>query len=107
MVMFRLSLVILMSAFLLQGCTTAELAVDLYKKSKKSKTIQQIDSDDVEWKVGKASKDGTNDNMVKAAPRYKIGNPYQVAGIWYYPDRDLAYDETGIGSWYGDDLPEN
>jgi hypothetical protein len=35
MVMFRLSLVVLMSAFLLQGCTTAELAVDLYKKSKK------------------------------------------------------------------------
>ena len=66
MVMFRLSLVILISAFLLQGCTTAELAVDLYKKSKKSKTVQQIDSDDVEWKVGKASKDGTNDNIVKA-----------------------------------------
>ncbi|MBT6565491.1 MAG: septal ring lytic transglycosylase RlpA family protein, partial [Candidatus Puniceispirillum sp.] len=92
MVMLRLSLVILMSAFLFQGCTTAELAVDLFKKSQKNKTAQQTDSDDVEWKVGKASKDGADGNKVVAAPRYKVGNPYQVAGIWYYPDRDLAYD---------------
>ncbi|MBT6416348.1 MAG: septal ring lytic transglycosylase RlpA family protein [Candidatus Puniceispirillum sp.] len=104
MVMLRLSLVILMSAFLFQGCTTAELAVDLFKKSQKNKTAQQTDSDDVEWKVGKASKDGADGNKVVAAPRYKVGNPYQVAGIWYYPDRDLAYDETGIGSWYGDEF---
>ena len=53
----------------------------------------------VTGKFGKAI-----DNKVRGAPRYKIGNPYQVAGIWYYPDRDLAYDETGIGSWYGDEF---
>ncbi len=34
--------------------------------------------------------------------RYKIGNPYQIDGIWYYPERDLNYDETGIASWYGE-----
>ncbi|MEX0760777.1 MAG: septal ring lytic transglycosylase RlpA family protein [Tistlia sp.] len=33
--------------------------------------------------------------------RYKVGNPYQIAGKWYYPQADLAYDETGIASWYG------
>ncbi|SMF68924.1 rare lipoprotein A [Tistlia consotensis] len=33
--------------------------------------------------------------------RYKVGNPYQVAGKWYYPQVDLDYDETGIASWYG------
>ena len=33
--------------------------------------------------------------------RYKIGKPYQIAGIWYYPKEDFEYDETGIGSWYG------
>ena len=38
------------------------------------------------------------------APRYKVGNPYKVAGIWYYPERNLTYDETGIGSWYGDEF---
>ncbi|WP_438997008.1 septal ring lytic transglycosylase RlpA family protein [Candidatus Puniceispirillum sp.] len=104
MIMFRFLFVVLLGAFLLQGCTTAELAVDLFKKSKKSNTAQQSDSDGVNWKVGKATKDGIGAGGVKAAPRYKIGNPYQVAGIWYYPDRDLAYDETGIGSWYGDEF---
>lgn len=37
----------------------------------------------------------------KPKGNYKIGNPYQVAGIWYYPKEDAAYDETGIASWYG------
>ena len=32
---------------------------------------------------------------------YKVGKPYQIAGIWYYPEEDYAYDETGIASWYG------
>ncbi|MDF2369043.1 septal ring lytic transglycosylase RlpA family protein [Sneathiella sp.] len=32
----------------------------------------------------------------------KIGKPYEVAGIWYYPKVDNAYDETGIASWYGE-----
>ena len=32
---------------------------------------------------------------------YKVGNPYQVANIWYYPREQPDYDETGIGSWYG------
>jgi len=33
---------------------------------------------------------------------YKVGKPYQVDGIWYYPHEDLAYNETGIASWYGE-----
>jgi len=33
---------------------------------------------------------------------YKVGKPYQVDGIWYYPHEDLTYDETGIASWYGE-----
>jgi len=32
----------------------------------------------------------------------KIGKPYQVAGIWYYPADDRDYDEVGLASWYGD-----
>lgn len=32
---------------------------------------------------------------------YKVGNPYQIAGIWYYPYEDEKYDSTGIASWYG------
>ena len=32
---------------------------------------------------------------------YKIGRPYQVKGVWYYPREQPGYDETGIASWYG------
>jgi rare lipoprotein A len=32
---------------------------------------------------------------------YKVGDPYEIAGVWYYPREDTDYDETGIGSWYG------
>ncbi len=33
---------------------------------------------------------------------YKVGQPYQIKGIWYYPREDPNYDQTGIASWYGD-----
>ena len=33
--------------------------------------------------------------------KYKVGNPYQIKGVWYHPSEDYAYDETGIASWYG------
>jgi rare lipoprotein A len=33
---------------------------------------------------------------------YKVGNPYQIDGVWYYPAEDWNYDETGIASWYGE-----
>ncbi|HYD98608.1 MAG TPA: septal ring lytic transglycosylase RlpA family protein [Alphaproteobacteria bacterium] len=32
---------------------------------------------------------------------YKVGKPYQINGIWYYPKEDYQYDESGIASWYG------
>mgnify|MGYP001555253105 CR=1 FL=1 len=35
-------------------------------------------------------------------PGYKIGQPYQVNGMWYYPQEDPNDDQTGIASWYGD-----
>lgn len=37
----------------------------------------------------------------KPAAAYKIGKPYQIAGVWYYPREQPDYDETGIASWYG------
>ena len=41
---------------------------------------------------------------VHAAPGYKVGDPYQINGVWYYPAEDWSYDETGIASWYGEDF---
>ena len=39
-----------------------------------------------------------------ANPQYKVGNPYQIAGVWYYPKEEADYDQTGIASWYGSDF---
>ena len=35
-------------------------------------------------------------------PTYKIGAPYTVKGVTYYPHVDYAYDQTGMASWYGE-----
>ncbi len=35
---------------------------------------------------------------------YKIGKPYQIQGVWYYPGEDYNYDESGVASWYGPDF---
>jgi rare lipoprotein A len=32
---------------------------------------------------------------------YKVGEPYQINGAWYYPAEDYAYNETGVASFYG------
>ncbi len=32
---------------------------------------------------------------------YKVGQPYEVAGVRYEPREDPVYDQTGIASWYG------
>jgi rare lipoprotein A len=37
---------------------------------------------------------------------YKLGKPYQVAGVWYYPAEDPSYDVKGIASWYGPNFHE-
>ena len=33
---------------------------------------------------------------------YKVGQPYQVRGVWYYPKTQPDYDQIGIASWYGE-----
>lgn len=35
---------------------------------------------------------------------YKVGDPYQINGTWYYPAENWSYDKTGIASWYGEDF---
>lgn len=67
--------ILLASAAMLTGCTESKLVVD------QAKVI-------------------TNPGPAKPGP-YKIGKPYQVNGVWYYPKADYSYNETGIASWYG------
>ncbi len=35
-------------------------------------------------------------------PMYRVGEPYRIKGIWYYPQVDYDYDKTGTASWYGE-----
>src|SRR5271165_5820719 len=33
---------------------------------------------------------------------YRVGEPYEIKGVWYYPALDYNYDRTGVASWYGE-----
>ena len=47
------------------------------------------------------------DHTVQVPPNagvYKVGDPYQIDNVWYYPREQPDYDETGIASWYGPDF---
>ncbi|MFD2207534.1 septal ring lytic transglycosylase RlpA family protein [Kiloniella antarctica] len=48
-----------------------------------------------------ATKQIVSTNETKSKGRFKVGSPYQVKKIWYYPAVDYGYSETGIASWYG------
>jgi len=41
------------------------------------------------------------DPTAQSKGMYKVGNPYQIKGIWYHPKVDYNYNRTGIASWYG------
>ncbi len=45
---------------------------------------------------------GLEDEAAPGQGRFKVGSPYEVRDVWYYPAVDPFYDETGIASWYGD-----
>lgn len=54
--------------------------------------------------TAKEIKQATEPEAPKAEPVFKVGKPYQVAGVWYYPAIDNQYVSTGIASWYGEDF---
>jgi len=41
------------------------------------------------------------DALGNLVTNYKVGSPYEVAGVWYYPGEDYSYEQEGIASWYG------
>ena len=43
---------------------------------------------------------------VAAGPHYKVGDAYQIDGVWYYPSEVESYSEEGVASWYGADFHE-
>ena len=101
---------------LLSGCTATEVAVNLAKKAHNGGDHEtllinednvSVESEDISNQaspvLGNNRKVIQND-VVVPQPRYKIGDPYSVDNKWYYPERDLRYDETGIASWYGNEF---
>ncbi len=35
---------------------------------------------------------------------YRLGKPYKVNGVWYFPAENPRYDEIGYASWYGSEF---
>jgi rare lipoprotein A len=40
--------------------------------------------------------------LPRGGGRDQLGQPYKVAGKWYYPKEDKNYRKIGAASWYGD-----
>lgn len=70
-----LGLLAMVAAIVLGGCAETTLAVHTAKQLGRSED--------------------------KAQGIYKVGDPYQINGVWYYPAEDYGYSETGIASFYG------
>ena len=77
------SLLVVSAALSLTACAESQLAVHMAKQLQKA--------------AG-----GGAEQPSASAGTYKVGKPYQVKGVWYYPREDGQYDRTGIASWYGD-----
>lgn len=74
----RATAMLVLGMFVLAACAETQLALHTAKRVARS-------SDDVQ----------------KAPGNYKIGKPYQIKGVWYYPSVKYDYAETGVASWYG------
>jgi len=42
-----------------------------------------------------------SEELSQSKGSYKVGTPYKVGRVWYYPKADFNLVETGIASWYG------
>lgn len=56
------------------------------------------------FNTAKAVRGRDGGGVAQGSAIYKIGNPYKIEGVWYYPAVDYGYEETGIASWYGQDF---
>lgn len=73
--------------------TTAEKIAEEAKKDA-SKKVEKVSSE-----VDKAM----DTAVYKGTPTatYKVGDPYKIDGVWYFPYEDYYYAEVGQASWYG------
>jgi rare lipoprotein A len=52
--------------------------------------------------AGCGSSDPDPAKPTAAGPHFKVGQPYQINGQWYYPRFVTEYEASGIASWYGE-----
>ena len=67
----------------LAGCSEVKLALHVVKKL-------SLETQETEPLPPSAEEEG-----------YKLGEPYEIDHVWYFPSYDSNYDRTGIASWYG------
>jgi rare lipoprotein A len=79
----------------LAACAESQLASHAVKKAQRG--IAQREQQAAIPKDNERRPDG-------ALSLYKVGEPYQIDGKWYYPREDYSYRETGVASWYGDEF---
>ena len=68
----------------LAGCSEVQLALHVFKR------INLLDTPETEPLPEEAEDDG-----------YKLGEPYEIDHVWYFPNYEANYDRVGIASWYG------
>lgn len=67
----------------LAGCNEMKLALHVVKKL-------GLETEETEPLPAAAEEEG-----------YKLGEPYEIDHVWYFPNYDANYDRTGVASWYG------
>lgn len=67
----------------LGGCQSMALISDIFKLPSQSRSAERSAGGDPQY------------------GRYKVGDPYEVQGVWYYPRDYDSYAEEGVASWYG------
>ena len=88
-----IAVVLLMAA---TGCAPTRLVVHAAKEAIR---ISEGDRTGAETEAATAPQGAAADPSAQGT--YKVGSPYKIDGIWYYPKEDPGYRQTGIASWYG------
>jgi len=55
------------------------------------------------WRTASAPRETPQPATAKGI--YKVGSPYQIDGVWYYPAEDFKYQENGVAAAYDERFP--
>ncbi len=107
--MFKINKILIVIIFFsaLNSCSNIDSIIEKSKdlKTKNTANIAKIQQSQLNFNISNESSENliiSSDDEIKANPIYKIGDPYEINDIWYYPERNLKYNFSGIASWYGE-----